>query len=80
LRRINAYLDVYPIKLIITAKSDSAIDEQLAKHITITLKNPTRELRLKALTTLSEKLLLETSIKKIVLEEEYDGDRDKNIS
>lgn len=65
LRKINTYLQVYRIKLIITAKSDSALDEQLATHITVTLKNPNRELRFKAMNKLSKKCFLESPIKRI---------------
>lgn len=58
LRQINNYLGVYRIKLIVTAKSDSNLDEQLASHITVTLRNPNRELRLKAMNKLSIKCLV----------------------
>jgi hypothetical protein len=68
LRKINHYLGVYRVKLIITAKSDSALDEQLASHITVTLKNPNRELRLKAINKLSIKCVEESPIKRIIHE------------
>jgi hypothetical protein len=67
LRKLNSYLQIYRVKLIITAKSDSALDEQLAKHITVTLKNPARELRLKAMSKLWERFVEESPIKKIIL-------------